>query len=405
MIEIGETALGAEKVIIVGPSHTVRWEHAVKSGGMPPPFPSTLFVGGGGLPVWNGETYRTVKRLAGNDVKILLIVGDFRFGNSIFDNENIDRLGYPFADGFRNIDKRFIGTEFDKALFQRSLSALDIWRSTFGTSLGVVHWTLLNRRTEDVFNNRHLASGQYKHPIWDYNVVASEDLRALAPAPMPILRSLYIDDNLHPSPVGYFYLENRLKGLPPADALRAAIKRLSDVVVGAVGSSKSPTLICGDSIWIESACRILFGEPLKALDKMNVYIRYLRLEQALETSATLGASRVVFIPDLGRGAENFSHRKVVEIEKRYGAGNAGREFRCYPWEAIARQFVSRRHVDLEYLRIMSDEDLQSWVGQFDILETEPVRAEFDGFVDLGVELIPTLTGLEHVIRVATASLR
>ncbi|MDH1271709.1 hypothetical protein N5C81_29445, partial [Rhizobium pusense] len=240
-----------ETVVILGPSHVVRWDHAVKSGAIPAPFPDTIFVGGGGLPVWSAHLLAKAKALAESADKLLLIVADFRFGNSILGESPLPKS--LFVDGHRNISREYLSRTADEFLRAKCVAALDTWRETFGDKLLIIHWTGLTRRNEDIIHGKYIENNVYRHPVWKYDELGSDDISFLVKAPSDVLRALYVDDNLHPSALGFRYLQQRAESKSPIDALRNSIQWIEDQVLSAfLSGDVEPILITGDSTWVRS---------------------------------------------------------------------------------------------------------------------------------------------------------
>ncbi len=384
-----------KNVVVLGPSHVVRWEHAVSKGALQSPFLHTTFVGGGGLPIWSAHLLARAKILAPSADKLLLVVPDFRFGNSIAGVSPPPEA--LFSDGHRNVSREYLNPSVDRLLFERCVKALDQWREMFGSKLEIVHWTALTRRNEDVLLGKYLNDGSYRHPIWDFSRLQSDDLTALSKAPPQILRTLYIDDNLHPSALGFRYLALRVLTKRPADALRESIAWMDEQVSSWVQpGDATPLLVTGDSVWVKSVLRQLFGRPLQTLKTMGIHVHSMNFDGIVEYVAAHNIGKVLFVTDHGAHREDFSPGRFQDIQARISRVNSGPEVTIFPWAAVTREIVSRRHMDLSYLKAPASSRLVEWLSRCNaaVYAESP---QYDNIVDLGVELLPTLKGIELLL--------
>lgn len=393
-----EQAGGAEieTVVVLGPSHVVRWEHAVKCGAIPAPFPNTVFVGGGGLPVWSAQLFAKAKTLSASADKLLLIVADFRFGNSVFGVSPLpDSL---FIDGHRNVSRDYLNGSADEFLLAKCIAALDMWRKTFGEKLIVIHWTGLTRRNEDILRGKHLENGVYRHPTWNFDELGSEDISSLAKAPLDVIRALYVDDNLHPSALGFRYLQQRINLKRPVDALRDSIHWIKDEVASSLAVEiPEPILFTGDSTWVKSTVRLLHGKPLESLAQRGVYIKPMTFDEISAFKREHRIRRVVFVTDHGEHKESGSASRLSLITKRLLENDEQTKACIFPWAAIAREIVSRRHPDLLHLAAPNPAELSSWLQLMHVEQCVEKAADFNKNVDLGEELIPTLEGIRFLL--------
>ncbi|WP_247960929.1 hypothetical protein [Ensifer sesbaniae] len=326
----------------------------------------------------------------------MLIVADFRFGNAIVGSSPLPSS--LFVDGYRNVSREYLDSSTDELLLAKCSAALSQWRETFGEKLLVIHWTGLARRNEDMLRGKYVSNGVYRHPTWNFDGLESEDISALAKAPLEVIRALYVDDNLHPSALGFRYLELRGKLTPPAEALRDSIRWIEERVRSFLRSPhREAVLVTGDSVWVKSAVRLLYGRPLATLSQSGVYIKPLTFDEITKFTRDHAVNKVVFVTDQGPHREQFMASCFDAIERRISSGGQRVQVTLFPWAAIAREVVSRRHRDLLHLATPDFPTLIKWLRTMQVDQFLDQAVDFDKNVDLGEELIPTLEGIRLIL--------
>ncbi|MDP5129523.1 MAG: hypothetical protein NWQ54_01475 [Paraglaciecola sp.] len=191
----------SDKTLIIGPSHVVRWKYFIENNSFPDVRDNVDFIGIAGCPIWhdailsNLESYSIYK-------KIFIMVGDFRFGNKIFESSTME-------DAF-GIKKEFINEFNDRALYERSIQALIDIRARLGDKVKFIFWDLILRENRNRLNGRYINAGFYAHPVWNYSEIqanfdsSSIDFREVISS--PILTSFFIDNSNHPTMLGYSFL-------------------------------------------------------------------------------------------------------------------------------------------------------------------------------------------------------
>ncbi len=150
-----------KKMLVIGPSHVKRLEHALEYGILPGSRLTLEFLGRDGMPIWHPVF---TKHLTSADYEhIFVIVGDFRFGNKIFAKTEAKQ-----ADG---VAKELINFDNDQKLYEKSLATIDEWIALFGNKITFLFWDLLGREFTNRHENKYTIDGQYRHPVWNYDDV------------------------------------------------------------------------------------------------------------------------------------------------------------------------------------------------------------------------------------------
>jgi len=252
---------------VFGPSHVVRWHDHVKNGVIKSEFSSEQLKGQGGLPIWSKSLFQNASDKVNGGENIAILVGDFRFGNSIcLENVNNKEI---LRDGFLSINPKAIREDYDLLLFNRSISALNLLQRTLGDQVTFIFWDLFCRQIQDRLAGNYIVEFSYKHPIWNYQYIPKIlpdlnqiNLGALLTMPMHEVNRLFIDSSLHPSQIGYYFLNNLLgKKASALDSYRLAISQfeqeLSASLPKALIQEEKIFLLTGNSIWIDTLIQIL----------------------------------------------------------------------------------------------------------------------------------------------------
>lgn len=199
-------------LILVGPSHIPRIRHALECVGLPKPAEQILYLGDGGFPIWNKDLYDKCCAEFKPGDSILLIAGDFRFGNSVLTDDNCDLTKTCFFNGHTHVKRELCSIENDKLMKNLCLRALAKWKSRFGESIVILHWTLAMRTVKNRLSKLHTdIHGKYEHPTWNIDEsVFSQEIPGLeslqSTSELSTCNKLVIDNDLHPSTLGYLYI-------------------------------------------------------------------------------------------------------------------------------------------------------------------------------------------------------
>lgn len=225
---------------IVGPSHIVRWRYLFKNILNQLPRFDTYAVGG--LPIWDPELLSFIKDAEHNYDEIYVLVGDFRFGNSLFTQKDKRHLG---------IIKHNISNINDTILFEKSLNALDEISKIPNVKL--LFWDLYLREFINKKSGRYIDNGEYSHPLWNYKKIQDRyrDITIpLSELDQLNLEYLYIDSSLHPSILGYNFLFNIFTGETVTCSFLSSMKMKYDIDRKLYCSS--PTVLTGNGIFFRT---------------------------------------------------------------------------------------------------------------------------------------------------------
>ena len=378
----------AATTIVVGPSHVVRWQHARIS---PPGF---VFIGAGGAPVWDRDLRDALLQQAGPQARVVLLLDDVRFGNSLAADAGSNELaeGDVFLSGFRGIIREYIDPQIDAALQLRTDSALRWWRNQFGDRLRIIPWSLLLRPIERAKRTSTLGG-----PVWALDGVSDDptiraiDMRPLAADPA-LLQRLFIDANLHPSPLGHRLLQALASWASPAVAAATASQGLVATLQQAVSPHLHLTLLCGNA---RAVALLAESDAFRSGSVIALHLGSADLAAVIRRKTVRS---VVFLTDTVPTDDVVSWRLAVKERLQLPPDVT---FTLHPWALHARQIVARRHADLEHLALTRSESDQ--LAQLECCNASPGLGTVltDLSVDLGEELSPTEHGLADILRLLT----
>ena len=152
----------SKKILVLGPSHVKRLAHAYDYGILPDTKLNIKFFGHDGMPIWH-PAFTKILKSADYD-QLLVIVGDFRFGNKIFAQTEAKK-----ASG---VAKELINYSNDQKLYEKSIAVIQEWITFYGDKIKFIFWDLLGREFANRQNNYYVIDGHYCHPTWNYDDVA-----------------------------------------------------------------------------------------------------------------------------------------------------------------------------------------------------------------------------------------
>lgn len=152
-----------KKMLVIGPSHVKRLEHAVNANILPELSLRVDFWGRDGMAVWHPLFLKQLSSV--NYDHIFVIVGDFRFGNKTFAKTE--------AKNANGVEKDLINVDNDAKLYEKSLATIDQLIGVFGDKISFLFWDLLGREFANRRDNKYTADGRYRHPTWNYDDVSS----------------------------------------------------------------------------------------------------------------------------------------------------------------------------------------------------------------------------------------
>ncbi|WP_457253343.1 hypothetical protein [Pseudomonas juntendi] len=273
----------AQQKIMIGPSHMVRWAQHVTNGLLRQPQEPGQLIGFGGAPVWSSRLFDKAKQECPEGSKILLMVGDFRFGNDVALNPTRDSLPI-FLPNLSGINAKAITPGNDDYMRERAHRALEAWNKHFKNQIHFLFWDLFCRQVQDRLAGRHIHSKEYRHPHWNLDESQSKvpaakliDLSPLLKLPMHEVMRLFIDPSSHPSQIGYLTITNCFNfGTDSRTAFNKAVNEVERSLLSSatqlVARKKRPILLCGRSVWLDTLLRYLGQTGREKLSKIGAQI-------------------------------------------------------------------------------------------------------------------------------------
>jgi hypothetical protein len=316
--------------------------------------PARRIFGRGGAPIWSKTLFDQACIATKDGARIGVIVGDFRFGNSI-------ALQVPpvprdeICDGHRAITRAALTPAHDAEMFERGMAALRLWHHSFGGKARYLFWDLFGRQVQDRISGRHMQDGVYHHPVFNYAEVVAAlpdldiiDLAPLLHLPMHQLQRLFIDGSLHPSQIGYLLLNSLFcEGQDALSAYKAAVAEaegaLFDLAQRAAAAKGGRLVLTGRSVWLDTLLRTLGRNGVLRLAKAGlILLPFNRIPgqlptdraagiKALESSAVvvLSAGGVDLAPNLARRFDTTAA--------------AWADIACFDWETASKSVILARN--------------------------------------------------------------
>lgn len=251
---------------VIGPSHVLRWRKQVLDGVLKSTISPDSMYGHGGLPIWSKSCLEWAKS-QGDEAKFGVLVGDFRFGNGICLADTADLP--VFQDGFLAVERAALDETYDRAMYRRSMMALQEWGRLLKGRGRFALWDLFCRQVQDRLAGRHIGENGYRHPVWNLDDVMAAlpelemvDLRPLLKLPMHEVSRLFIDESSHPSLIGYVFLELALlQGVATMDAYHFAVAEVEQKFLAFArryeGRRGKKLVLTGASAWLDTLTRYM----------------------------------------------------------------------------------------------------------------------------------------------------
>lgn len=386
------------KLFLVGPSHIPRIRHAIENVGIPRPSKEIIYLGDGGYPLWTKSVFeRCCTDFQPGDT-ILLIVADFRFGNSILmsqDNLTIENL---FLDGYTHVKKELCTPDNDVKMKKRCLDALLIWKKHFGEDLVIFHWTLAMRTVKNRQARIHInKEGKYTHPTWNINEPAMlgnvnhlEDIQISSE--LDICNAMMIDNDLHPSSLGYLYINGivhyRDHNRAIASARSIYMAGLNALTSKLKKLSTQRTLICGNSSALIKLKKAIPLSTLRALSELGIVFRF-DIQDLSTAQELVPFEQIIFLSN--RQLDSGSNQDFTLSSASSGTP----EIVMFPWDAFATsvmQWRARNHRGLP--TGMREKFFASEILHLLTPQEEPFEfSEFDRVIEHGAGGAPTAWAL------------
>ncbi|PIF20673.1 hypothetical protein [Candidatus Pantoea floridensis] len=255
------------KKCIIGPSHIVRWEQLFNNVLTELPHYDNYAIGG--LPIWDEGLLSFLNEAVKKYDEIYILIGDFRFGNAVLNNEKTRSLG---------IVKENINSVNDSIMLAKCLDSLDVISEMKNVKL--IFWDLYIREFTNKKSGRHSEGDEYNHPHWNYaffekryhsKTIVLSELNNLD------LDFLFIDSSLHPSIFGYNFLLNLVTNNSVTDSFLSCL-RFRCAIDKELNCSK-PTVIIGNGVFF----RTIHYYLSKGIISLNVNVQTSRADDALFT--------------------------------------------------------------------------------------------------------------------------
>lgn len=387
------------KAFIVGPSHAVRWKQHVKNGTLDFPKSIDNLVGFGGAPIWSKQLFDLAHQKSIDDNKLLLMVGDFRFGNEICLSANKNSSDI-LTNGYVGISAQAINEANDSYMHDRSVKALELWNKTFSKNIKFIFWDLLCRQIQDRLCGRHVINKTYKHPHWNLEslqrLIPDEkliDLSPLAHTPMHEAVRLFIDSSSHPSQIGYQFITNCfIHGMKAIAAFDKAVTDVEQVIFttakDALKRKGKPIILCGRSVWIDTLVRYLGAAGVRRLETLGISLVPFNsqignpIRSASDIPAS-GTAELIYISENGVASDlpELIQNQLSSLGYTLTAKN------CIAWESSCIELIKKRN---ETPRCISD---QPFVNNT-IKHTLELN---DADVELGPFGYPSMTGIIRLL--------
>lgn len=386
-----------ESLAIIGPSHVDRWRHAAQTGQLPKPCVNTVFYGRRGASIWGDYTHQAVSLGKQRANRIVLMAGDFRFGNKVFGSERFHESG-DTSGPFFSADKSYISPENDKFLFDLSRNTLHALRNEFGSRLQILFWCLTVRESENRMKGHYGIGNHYRHPTWNLASVIDE-FQDVAINTLPLmdtpLTGLYLDDGGHPTLKGWALIYRLLRGEDARQALDTVhtdFARASHLLFPSEASTYRVNIV-GNSV------------AYRAIDK-SVRTRYFLLPPGWEVNGLRDSKDcagrydlVVFLSGLRFQDESPEQIRqlIAEEKQRIAKLNLGDRVVVIFWDAWARQMVSnRKDYRDRFIPKASEGHVAEIEKEFSCFEVRKLSAipfeEAESLIELTDSIQPTAKG-------------
>lgn len=336
------------RLILVGPSHIPRIQHALEKVGLPKPVPEIVYLGDGGFPIWKKSVFDQCCKIYQEGDRILLIAADFRFGNSIIDNPPHNLESHNFFDGFTHVKRELCTAENDVALKQLCLRSLNEWKSTFGKSLTILHWTLAMRTVKNRISKQHVnENGIYSHPIWNIcDADFATEVAGLAnlqhSGDLSTCEKLTIDNDLHPSTLGYLYINaiaanyDHEQSLNKAKSIyMAGVNKLTSELVN---KSKSKCLFFGTSKLLQTILSALPINSRKTLSKVG--LEFLQPGEQPDSLLAANYDKLVYFSGAVLDSSLSLSNSIKAIKEEFSALH--NNVQVLHWETLTTQVLQWR---------------------------------------------------------------
>jgi len=248
----------------------------------------TYFLFGiAGAPVWNLDFSQKIDELSSSCQRLVVMVGDFRFGNSII--EDIKGGSHQeLVNNYIGINKKYLDAESSLILKEKCMNAIQKLEERHTGKIYFLFWDLAFRQVLDRLDGKYITNGgKYNHPFFNYSSDVNSvlktsdhliDIEYILSISMHKARRLIIDRSCHPSWIGCNFILNLLRGINAKESLDSAFAQFDNLAALWIrmlqegkGSAKA-LILTGRSEWLLSLLRYLDADHIKFMLDNDIYI-------------------------------------------------------------------------------------------------------------------------------------
>ena len=194
------------EIAVLGPSHIPRWRNKISLGELNnSPY---LLYGESGMSLYSKSFSRFLDWwILNKKRKAVILVPDFRIGNSIIGSSKFDPLF---------IDNAHIDNKSDQFLYREAILKLDTYKAKYGKNIKFIFWCLYGRELINIDNQKYINEHyEYNHPHWNYSEFVSrfKEVTIDISSELEVFIEKYIepDGTIHPTNEGYDYLDRTIR--------------------------------------------------------------------------------------------------------------------------------------------------------------------------------------------------
>ncbi|PWQ98691.1 hypothetical protein [Leucothrix arctica] len=363
----------AEKTLILGPSHIMRWIQGIETGVLKK-LEGVDFHGRGGNPIWS-DFNKSKEEKFSEYSRIIYIVGDFRFGNKYLTDSSLKRNQF-------GIDRALINLNNDVTLYNKVMSECTrVLNSEHEEKISFIFWDVALREFNNKLAGNYLSNGCYEHPVWNLLDIENKFSKNVISLVGVDMTNFYIDSSNHPSLQGYFFLYNSIFGERYNYNKAINIKKYLD---------EENFVFCGDSSFVRNLNKYIdYG--IFSGDK----IPQVTLSE-LKSFNNTTSKKIIFISNI-RNINSNDEVYLKRCDRLYDIikGSKGK-IRVLLWEAYTQEVIAQRH--LSYSKFSPEHKLLGYKSTSKLLSNEDyyldvTSVEAQSLVDLNVGLQPTIYGV------------
>ena len=261
--------------LLVGPSHCVRWFNKISENqSMIEEIDIKNFIAFGGAPLWSFELIKSTKSITEEkDIEnIICLTPDYRYGNQSTQDFN----NKIFDSDYHSINPKFMDANSDYLMLYKLNAAIKVWIYYFKEKIKFMFWNELAR---NIFK-RLLAQPSSMGNIIMSKIIEGLDHKniidfnnLLKNLKMDNLVRMFLDDNAHPTGIGYRFLTSTIKDETNLiKNFKLATQDFMKTLTSNLKNTNHSCIFIGNSIFLKTFLRYLGIEGLHELNKNKVYI-------------------------------------------------------------------------------------------------------------------------------------